>query len=161
LMGGACGATVGALAEHATETLAKKVAGKAVNCVAKRLEVRGQQKRALRALEERPRANASIHDFEALFQNLLARRRRGKFTYMGDLTDDECDILERTWDNHTQSRETIDKYQLYELLVAIGQPPQNRGHDLNLTFQEIDRNQDGVIDFDEFMQEICQRVMNY
>ena len=52
----------------------------------------------------------------------------------------------------------INKWQLLDLLNAIGQPPQNEQADLDATFAEWDTKRDGWIDVDEFLGEMIQRI---
>mmetsp|Transcript_14336 Transcript_14336/g.32601 ORF Transcript_14336/g.32601 Transcript_14336/m.32601 type:complete len:552 (-) Transcript_14336:223-1878(-) len=93
--------------------------------------------------------------FAEIFQLMLERRRSGNF----DGPDvGEANILRMVWYCYANNAKSIDKWQLLDLLKAIGQPPADEGADLDATFAEIDANGDGVIDYDEFLKEVIQRV---
>mmetsp|Transcript_145554 Transcript_145554/g.256627 ORF Transcript_145554/g.256627 Transcript_145554/m.256627 type:complete len:470 (+) Transcript_145554:98-1507(+) len=94
--------------------------------------------------------------FSEIYRGMLARRRSG--TWSGP-TDQERAVLESLWNVYGMpNRGRINKWQLLDLLVAINQPPENEGDDLDETFKEWDTNGDGWITIDEFLQEIITRV---
>lgn len=93
--------------------------------------------------------------FKDMFQEMVTRRDEGRFT---GIEIGERAVMQSIWYTYAKNSRTIDKMQLLEILKAIGQPPQNEREDLDATFREWDTKRDGVIDFDEFVQEIEQRV---
>lgn len=93
--------------------------------------------------------------FAEIYRGMLARQRQGRFSGP-DVA--EQGVLRMVWYQYCQNQRTIDKMQLLGLLKAINQPPANEQGDLDETFKEIDTKKDGVIDLEEFMQEISQRV---
>jgi len=95
--------------------------------------------------------------FAEVYRQMLERKRSGGF----DGPDvGERAVLRMVWYQYCQNQRTIDKMQLLDLLKAINQPPANEHDDLDETFKEIDTKGDGVIDYDEFLQEISQRVQD-
>eukprot|EP00440_Ansanella_granifera_P018715 gb/GFBE01020333.1/.p1 GENE.gb/GFBE01020333.1/~~gb/GFBE01020333.1/.p1 ORF type:complete len:570 (+),score=160.36 gb/GFBE01020333.1/:1-1710(+) len=93
--------------------------------------------------------------FAEIYKHMMQRKKAGSF----DGPDvGERAVMRMVWYQYCQNQRTVDKFQLLDLLKAIHQPPANEGADLDETFKEIDTKQDGVIDLDEFMQEITQRV---
>jgi len=93
--------------------------------------------------------------FAQIYNDMLQRKRRNQFK---GPTPEETNVLQMVWYTYAHDATSIDKMQLLELLKAINQPPQNEHEDLDQTFREIDTKRDGVIDYDEFLQEISQRV---
>lgn len=93
--------------------------------------------------------------FAEIYRGMLQRQNSGQFN---GVDIDERAVLRMVWYQYCQNQRTIDKEQLLALLKAINQPPANEGEDLVATFNEIDTKRDGVIDYDEFVQEIEQRV---
>lgn len=93
--------------------------------------------------------------FADIYRGMLARSRGGKFN--GPDVGERA-VLRMVWYQYCQNQRNIDKQQLLLLLKAINQPPANEHSDLDETFKEIDTKNDGVIDLDEFMEEITQRV---
>jgi len=93
--------------------------------------------------------------FAGIYRQMLERQQKNKFK---GATEDEQRVLRMVWYQFAKNQRTIDKWQLLELLKAINQPPANEGSDLDATFKEWDTKRDGVIDIEEFMQEINQRV---
>lgn len=93
--------------------------------------------------------------FADIYSDMLNRQKAGKFR---GVTSDEEYVLKTMWYQYAKNGRNIDKWQLLELLKAINQPPANERGDLDETFQEIDTKRDGVIDYDEYIQEIQQRV---
>mmetsp|Transcript_54826 Transcript_54826/g.152974 ORF Transcript_54826/g.152974 Transcript_54826/m.152974 type:complete len:571 (-) Transcript_54826:119-1831(-) len=92
-----------------------------------------------------------------IFRGMVERRSRGEFT---GPDQNEKNVLLMVWYQYARNQRTIDKWQLLELLRAIKQPPENTGEDLDQTFREIDTKNDGVIDLDEFLAEVTQRVQD-
>jgi len=93
--------------------------------------------------------------FAEIYRGMLNRSQEGSF-HGPDVG--ERAVLRMVWYQYCQNQRTIDKQQLLGLLKAINQPPANEKEDLDETFKEIDTKNDGVIDLDEFMEEITQRV---
>ncbi|CAJ1351214.1 unnamed protein product [Effrenium voratum] len=93
--------------------------------------------------------------FAEIYRNMLDQSRAGHFN--GPSVGDKA-VLRMVWYQYCQNQRTIDKEQLLVLLKAINQPPANEHEDLVSTFKEIDTKGDGVIDFEEFVEEITQRV---
>lgn len=94
--------------------------------------------------------------FAEVYAAMLKRKQQGRFK---EPTKDELEVLKSLWGVFSMpNRGKINKWQLLDLLIAIYQPPENEGPDLDLTFQEWDTKKDGVIDWDEFLQEVIQRV---
>jgi Ca2+-binding EF-hand superfamily protein len=99
--------------------------------------------------------NSGPQYFAQMYRQMLSRQKRGQFN---GPTAEETQVLRTVWYQYAKNSRTIDKWQLLELLKAINQPPENEGPDLDATFQEWDTKQDGVIDDEEFMQEMMQRI---
>mmetsp|Transcript_41786 Transcript_41786/g.130078 ORF Transcript_41786/g.130078 Transcript_41786/m.130078 type:complete len:198 (-) Transcript_41786:135-728(-) len=93
--------------------------------------------------------------FAEIYRGMAERQRRGSFKGPDAA---ELSVLRMVWYRYTGDAKGIDKWQLLEVLKAINQPPANEAGDLDETFAEIDTKKDGVIDYDEFVQEIAQRV---
>jgi len=94
--------------------------------------------------------------FAFIYRQMLARKKRGQFR---GPNPDEITILRSLWNVYGMPNNgKINKWQLLDLLKAINQPPMNEGEDLDATFSEWDTKRDGIIDYDEFMQEMTQRV---
>jgi len=93
--------------------------------------------------------------FLEIYRNMQARFRSGSFQ---GIEAGEKGVLRMVWYQYANNAASIDKWKLLELLKAIGQPPANEHSDLDETFKEIDTKKDGVIDYDEFVQEIECRV---
>jgi len=93
--------------------------------------------------------------FAEVYSGMLQRQRQGSFE---GPDAGESNVLRMVWYRYASNAESIDKWQLLALLKAINQPPADEAGDLDATFAEIDTKKDGVIDYQEFIQEIVQRV---
>lgn len=94
--------------------------------------------------------------FAEIYKAMMQRKRQGKFK---GPTENERDVLQSMWNVYAMpNRGKINKWQLLDLLTAIDQPPANEEEDLDATFREWDTKNDGKIDWDEFLQEMVQRV---
>eukprot|EP00931_Biecheleriopsis_adriatica_P072668 TRINITY_DN47095_c0_g1_i1.p1 TRINITY_DN47095_c0_g1~~TRINITY_DN47095_c0_g1_i1.p1 ORF type:complete len:699 (-),score=112.45 TRINITY_DN47095_c0_g1_i1:138-2126(-) len=96
--------------------------------------------------------------FADIYKAMMRRKRQGKFD---GPTSEEKDVLQSMWNVYAMpNKGKINKWQLLDLLNAIGQPPENEMEDLDATFQEwaTKKSKDGKIDWDEFLQEMTQRV---
>lgn len=94
--------------------------------------------------------------FAEIYKGMCLRKRQGHFN---GATAQEKDVLQSMWNVFGMpNRGRINKWQLLDLLTAIGQPPMNEEEDLDQTFKEWDTKKDGWIDWDEFLQEMVQRV---
>jgi len=94
--------------------------------------------------------------FAEIYSQMSKRKQLGKFN---GPTPEEKDVLISMWSVYGMpNRGKINKWQLLDLLTAIGQPPQNEAEDLDQTFKEWDSKKDGWIDVDEFLQEMTQRI---
>mmetsp|Transcript_13814 Transcript_13814/g.30447 ORF Transcript_13814/g.30447 Transcript_13814/m.30447 type:complete len:706 (+) Transcript_13814:86-2203(+) len=94
--------------------------------------------------------------FKEIYQGMLDRKRRGQFN---GPSPQELEILTSMWQVFGMpNKGKINKWQLLDLLNAIGQPPRNEGEDLDATFKEWDTKGDGWIDCEEFLKEIETRV---
>jgi len=93
--------------------------------------------------------------FAEVYRCMLQRQQEGQFD---EPDEGEMAVLRMVWYQYTGNAASIDKRQLLELLKAVNQPPANETDDLDATFGEIDTKGDGVIDLEEFLQEIVQRV---
>lgn len=100
-------------------------------------------------------SNSAADYFAGLYEQMLDRKRQNKFQ---GATDQEQRLLKMVWYQYSKNQRTIDKWQLLELLKAIDQPPENDRDDLDETFKEMDTKKDGVLDVEEFLTEINQRV---
>mmetsp|Transcript_45900 Transcript_45900/g.106716 ORF Transcript_45900/g.106716 Transcript_45900/m.106716 type:complete len:482 (+) Transcript_45900:28-1473(+) len=94
--------------------------------------------------------------FAEIYKDMLEREKAKRFN---GPTPEEREVLQSMWNVFGMpNKGRINKWQLLDLLKAIGQPPENEEQDLDETFKEWDTKKDGWIDWDEFMQEMVQRV---
>eukprot|EP00929_Paragymnodinium_shiwhaense_P098625 TRINITY_DN60100_c0_g1_i1.p1 TRINITY_DN60100_c0_g1~~TRINITY_DN60100_c0_g1_i1.p1 ORF type:complete len:627 (-),score=139.37 TRINITY_DN60100_c0_g1_i1:172-2052(-) len=96
--------------------------------------------------------------FAEIFQ--AQRQRKIQNRYQGPTSEEE-QVMRSLWHVYSMPHHgKINKWQLLELLKAVGQPPENEGADLVETFKEWDTKKDGWIDEEEFFQEMQQRVID-
>merc|ERR1712187_596032 len=94
--------------------------------------------------------------FAEIYEAMRERKKRGQFKRP---LDKELEVLNSLWNVYGMpNKGRINKWQLLDLLNAIGQPPENEDEDLDETFKEWDTKKDGWIDRDEFISEMTQRV---
>lgn len=70
--------------------------------------------------------------------------------------DRKC--INRLFEEFAGSKGFLNRAELYALLCAIGQPPQNNKKDLQATFDEFDRNGNGKVTKAEFRREMVYRA---
>lgn len=98
----------------------------------------------------------SLMVFGTVFKEMKRRVLEGSFE---GATAEEASMLQAVWDIYAAPHGgEIDKFELLDLLNAIGQPPEDEEEDLVATFQEIDTDGDGLISWKEFLAEMEQRA---
>jgi hypothetical protein len=93
--------------------------------------------------------------FEETYKQMMDRQKQDKFS--GPMEDEER-VLKSMWDANAPTGHIDDRKQLLDLLLILGQPPVNEGEDLDQTFKEWDTKGDGVIDYEEYLNEMITRV---
>lgn len=98
-----------------------------------------------------------FHDrFADIYRQMALRQQQNRFV---GPTAEEIEVLQSMWNVYGMpNKGRINKWQLLDLLKAVNQPPADEGEDLDATFNEWDKKQDGWIDWDEFREEMCTRV---